>query len=81
MFDRWNFTVCSVTHSILASWALESPSATSFRISSSRRVKPTSSRLFSGFSLDRPSEGKYTEGSNACRIADLRSSGCVLFKT
>ena len=37
--SRWNFTVCSVTHSIFASWVFEWPSATSCRISSSRRVR------------------------------------------
>ena len=40
MFDRWNFTVCSVTQSIRASSLFECPSATSWRISSSRFVRP-----------------------------------------
>src|SRR5919106_456666 len=44
MFDRWNFTVCSVTHSIRASSAFEWPSATSCRISSSLRVCPGGER-------------------------------------
>jgi len=38
MFDRWNFTVCSVTQSIRASCRFEWPSATRARISRSRFV-------------------------------------------
>ena len=48
MFDRWNFTVCSVTHSIRASSAFEWPSATSCRISSSLRVSPGESSIGTG---------------------------------
>ena len=42
MFETWNFTVCSVTHSVRATWAFDGPSDTSRRISSSRRVRPGS---------------------------------------
>ena len=38
MFDRWNFTVCSVTQSIFASSEFEWPSAVRRRISVSRFV-------------------------------------------
>ena len=38
MLERWNFTVCSVTQSFLAIWPLESPLATTLRISSSLGV-------------------------------------------
>ena len=48
MFERWNFTVCCVTQSIFASSAFEKPSATSLRISSSRRVSSGWSSTGSG---------------------------------
>ena len=41
MFERWNLTVCSAIQSMRATSAFEWPSATSRRISASRRVTPT----------------------------------------
>ena len=43
MFERWNFTVCSVTQSIRASSRFEWPSATSATISRSLRVSASPS--------------------------------------
>jgi CheY-like chemotaxis protein len=40
-FDRWNFTVCSLTQSISASSEFEKPCAMSWRISTSRGVRST----------------------------------------
>jgi CheY-like chemotaxis protein len=40
-FERWNFTVCSLTQSMSASSAFDRPCATSWRISTSRGVRST----------------------------------------
>src|ERR671925_1586861 len=71
--DRWNLIVCSVTQSMRASWELECPSATSRRISTSRRVRdPGRSRPLDGCDpLGEPRTGWPT----VCLTASATSSG------
>ena len=83
MLERWNFTVCSVTHSVRATWAFECPSDTSRRISSSRRVRPGSPWV--GGSIVRGAgenaDRRKIEWSKTCLTAATRSSGCAVLTT
>ena len=78
MFERWNFTVCSVTHSCLPIWEFERPSATYWRISSSRSVIR---RCGPSCEVERSEEGApalvKTVPSTVWRMAEASSPGSI----
>lgn len=75
MLDRWNFTVCSVTHSDRAIWPFVLPSGARPRISRFRAVNGQSSTTATGLGSKRCT----TLPRTTSRSIVPRLTGCIDF--